>query len=62
MKHVRILRFRERERERERERVCVSKKDFKISLNEKRVENWKEKQMYGKLIRHMHEGTETENS
>ena len=35
MKHVRILKFRE----------SVSKKDFKKSLNEKRVENWKEKQM-----------------
>ena len=35
MKHVRILKFRE----------SVSKIDFKKSLNEKRVENWKEKQM-----------------
>ena len=35
MKHVRILKFRE----------SVSKKDFKKSLNEKRAENWKEKQM-----------------
>ena len=35
MKHVRILKFRE----------SVSKKDFKKSLNEKRVENWKEKKM-----------------
>ena len=35
MKHVRILKFRE----------SVSKKDFKKLLNEKRVENWKEKQM-----------------
>ena len=35
--HVRILKFRE----------SVSKNDFKNWLNEKRVENWKEKQMYG---------------
>ena len=37
-------------------------KDFKKSLNEKRVENWKEKQMYGQFIRDMPEGTEKENS
>ena len=35
--HVRILKFRE----------SVSKNDFKNWLNEKRVKNWKEKQMYG---------------
>ena len=52
MKHVRILKLRE----------SVSKKDFKKSLNENRVENWKEKQMYGQFIRDMPEGTEKENS
>ena len=36
VKHVRILKFKE----------SVSKKDLKKSLNEKGVENWKEKQMY----------------
>ena len=52
MKHVRILKLRE----------SVSKKDFKKSLNENRVENWKEKQMYGQFIRDMSEGTDKENS
>ena len=47
MKHVRILKLRE----------SVSKKDFKKSLNENRVENWKEKQMYGQFIRDMPDGT-----
>ena len=36
VKHVRILKFRE----------FLKKKDFKILLNEKKVENLKEKQMY----------------
>ena len=36
VKHVRILKFRE----------FLKKKDFKTLLNEKKVENWKEKQMY----------------
>ena len=36
VKQVRILKFKE----------SVSKKDFNKLLNEKRVENWKEKQMY----------------
>ena len=35
MNHVRILKLRE----------SISKKDFEKSLNEKRVENWKERQM-----------------
>ena len=52
MKHVRILKLRE----------SVSKKDFKKSLNENRVENWKEKQMYGQFIRHMPDGTDKEKS
>ena len=52
VKHVRILNLRE----------SVSKKDFKKSLNEKRVENWKEKQMYGQFIRDMPEGTDKEKS
>ena len=45
VKHVGILKFREN----------VSKKDFKKSLNQKRVENWKEKHMYGQFIRDMPE-------
>ena len=52
MKHVRILKLRE----------SVSKKDFKKSLNENRVENWKEKQMYGQFIRDMPDGTDKEKS
>ena len=32
------------------------------SLNEKRVENWKEKKMYGQFIRDMPEGTDKEKS
>ena len=40
VKQVVILKFRE----------SVSKKHFKKWLNEKRVENWKEKQMYGQLF------------
>ena len=36
VKHLRILNLRD----------SVSKKDFKRLRNEKRVENWKEKQMY----------------
>ena len=51
VKHVRILKFRE----------SVSKKDFKKSLNEKRVENWKEKKMYGQFICDMPDGTEKAN-
>ena len=51
VKHVRILKFRE----------SVSKKDFKKSLNEKRVENWKEKKMYGQFISDMPDGTEKAN-
>ena len=42
VRHVVILKFRERE--------SVLKKHFKKWLNEKRVENWKEKQMYGQLF------------
>ena len=52
MKHVRILKLRE----------SVSKKDFKKSLNENRVENWREKQMYGQFIRDMPDGTDKEKS
>ena len=52
MKHVRILKLRE----------SVSKKDFKKSLNENRVEHWKEKQMYGQFIRDMPDGTDKEKS
>ena len=52
MKHVRILKLRE----------SVSKKDFKKSLNENRVENWKEKQMYGQFIKDMPDGTDKEKS
>ena len=52
LKHVRILNYKE----------SVSKKDFKKSPNENRVENWKEKQMYGQFIRDMSEGTDKENS
>ena len=32
-------------------RESVSKKDFIKSSNEKRVENWKEKQMYWQFLR-----------
>ena len=39
-----------------------SEKDFKKSLNEKEVENWKEKQMYGQFIWDMPEGTDKEKS
>ena len=52
VKQVRVLKFKE----------SVSKKDFKKSLNEKRVENWKEKEMYGQFIRDMPEGTDQEKS
>ena len=52
VKHVRILKLRE----------SVSKKNFKKLLNEKRVENWKEKKMYGQFIRDMPEGTDKEKS
>ena len=52
VKHVRIRKF----------KGSGSKKDFKKSLNEKRVENWKEKQMYGQFNRDMPEGTEKEKS
>ena len=52
VKHVEILKFRE----------SVSKKDFKKVLNEKRVENWKEKQMYGQFIRDMPEEKDKEKS
>ena len=50
--HVKILKFKER----------VSKKDFKKSLNEKRVENWKEVEMYGQFIRDLPEDTDKEKS
>ena len=50
VKHLKILNLRD----------SVSKKDFKRLLNEKRVENWKEKQMYGQFIRDMPEGTDKE--
>ena len=52
VKHVGILKFKE----------SISKKDFKKLLNEKRVENWKEKQMYGQFIRDMTEDTDKERS
>ena len=52
VKHVEILKFRE----------SVSKKDFKKVLNEKRVENWKEKQVYGQFIRDMPEEKDKEKS
>ena len=51
VKHVGIL----------KSRGSVSKKDFKKLMNEKRVENWKEKQMYGQFIRNMLGGTGREN-
>ena len=50
--HVKILKFKE----------SVSKKDFKKSLNEKRVENWKEVEMYGQFIRDLPEDTDKEKS
>ena len=53
VKRVRILKFRE---------FLKKKKDFKISLNEKKVENWEEKQMYGQFIRDMPEGMDKEKS
>ena len=46
VKHLKILKFKE----------SVSKKDFKKSLNEKRVENWKEKQKCLQFLRDMPEG------
>ena len=52
VKHVGILKFKE----------SISKKDFKKLLNQKRVENWKEKQMYGQFIRDMTEDTDKERS
>ena len=52
VKHVRILKF----------KGNISKKYSKKSLNEKRVENWKEKQMYGRFIRDMPEDTDKERS
>ena len=52
VKHVRSLKFRE----------SVSKKDFKTSLNEKMLENWKKKQMYGQFIRDIPEGIDRQNS
>ena len=48
MKHVRILKLKE----------SISKK----LLNEKRVENWKQKQMYGQFIRDTPEGIGKEKS
>ena len=53
VKRVRILKFRD---------FLKKKKDFKISLNEKKVENWEEKQMYGQFIRDMPEGMDKEKS
>ena len=50
VKRVRILKFKE----------SFSKNDFKKSLNEKRLENWKEKQMCGQFIRVILEGTDKE--
>ena len=47
VKHVTILEFGE----------SVSKTDFKKPLNQKRIENWKEKQMYGQFIKDIPEGT-----
>ena len=52
VKHVRILKFKE----------SASKKGFKKSLNEKRVENWEEKLMYEQFIRDMPDGTDKEKS
>ena len=52
VKYVRILKFKE----------SGSKKDFKKSLNEKRIENWKEKKMYGQFIGDMAEDTDKEKS
>ena len=52
VKYVEILKFKE----------SVSKKDFDKSLNEKRVKNWKAKQMYRHFIRDMPGGTDKENS
>ena len=40
----------------------MSQRKTKKSLNEKRVENWKEKQMYGQFIRDMPEDTDKEKS
>ena len=48
VKHVRILKFKE----------SVSKKDLKKSLTEKRVKNWKEKQIYGQFFRDIPESTD----
>ena len=50
VKHVGNLKFKE----------SVPKKDFRRSLNEKRVENWKEKQMYAQFIKSIPEGTDKE--
>ena len=50
VKHVGNLKFKE----------SVPKKDFRRSLNEKRVENWKEKQMYVQFIKNIPEGTDKE--
>ena len=47
MNHVRILKIRK----------SIFKKDFKKSLSEKRVENWKDKQLYEQFISDMPEDT-----
>ena len=52
LKYVEILKFKE----------SVSKKDFNKSLSEKRVKNWKAKQMYRHFIRDMPGGTDKEKS
>ena len=52
VKCVEILKFKE----------SVSKKDFNKSLSEKRVKNWKAKQMYRHFIRDMPGGTDKEKS
>ena len=47
VKHVTILKFRE----------SVSKTDFKKPLNGKRIQNWKEKQIFGQFIKDISEDT-----
>ena len=52
VKRVRILKFKD----------SAPKKDLKKLINEKRVENWKEKQIYGQFTRNIVEGTDKEKS
>ena len=52
VKRVRILKFKD----------SAPKKDLKKLINEKRVENWKEKQICGQFTRNIVEGTDKEKS